>query len=537
MKQTIWGLDTRLRTVIPVTAAAMILAAAPARTWPAHAAAVGGATAVLTLGVITIGGFTLPQWIGRRWAVWRASRRPGPTTAADGRRLGEPTSQTPSEPSPRRSWPETVSVAGELIAVAGDATELICALDLHGRPHQTHQLRARRIVTDAQIPTDALESVLHTLGDGAPKTTDIVFDARRLVRTDYAAAYDGQVAGAAASGSRRTILVARFRPAEAVPYFAARPSLATAAASALSRIAGALRAAGCPCTPLGARDLAELAAVTAAAAPPAWGHLPAAFEPGFDTVYEADPQVLHDDRLAELWALRADRVVATVRRDRRGGWTLWVRVRTPRPAQAPPLPWLRRLSGQQGQAGEVGRPAPSHTAVRTCYRPSGQAPQQLPCGPDGQIVGLTATGEQVLIPMVPGADLLSARVHPVFAEQLILRAAATGAKVTIITDNEARWTTLLSEDITVAAPGSERPGTRVDLHVYDGVTAPTYVQNATIALLSPHEQPEGNFTMDQRGDQVTVLNHGVLLRLRAHVDPAEIAFLPSTRLAAPATSR
>lgn len=533
MKHTVWGLDTRLRTVIPVTAVAMVVASAPARTWPAILGVVAGATAVVALGVITVGGFTVPQWLGRRWAVWRARRRgqaspapvasPGHEHIAGGLAGG-------------RAWPETVSVAGEQIAVTGDPDELICVLDLHGHPHQTHQMHARRIATEAEVPTEALEFALRTLAEGAPGTVDIVLDARRLVRTNYAGAYDGQVAGATASGERRTLLVARFAPQYAVPYFAARPSLATAAATALSRIAGALRAAGCPCTPLGERDLAELSAVTEPGGAPAWGHVPAAFEPGFDTVYEADAEVLSDERFDELWALRADRVIATVRRDRHGAWTLWVRVRTPRPAQAPPLPWLRRLSGQQGEAAHVGRPVPQTARVRTCYAPTSQPPHRLPCGADGQVVGLTATGDQVLIPLVPGADVLSARVHPVYAEQLILRAAATGARVTIITDNDRRWARLLGDSITVAAPGSERPGGRVDLHVYDGVSAPTFVQNATIALLSPNDKLEGKFTMDQRGDQISVLNHGQVLRLRAHVDPAEVAFLPSTRMA-PAGAR
>lgn len=533
MRQTVWGLDTRLRTVIPVAAAAMVVASAPARTWPAILGTVAGATALVALGVITIGGFTVPQWLGRQWSVWRARRRGGDSPATMVETAGD---HAAGPPPGGRPWPETVSVAGEQIAVTGDPDELICVLDLHSHPHQTHQMHARRIVTDAEVPTEALEVALRTLADGAPISVDIVLDARRLVRTNYAGAYDGQVAGATASGERRTLLIARFAPHRSVPYFAARPSLATAAATALSRIAGALRAAGCPCTPLGERDLAELAAVTAPGGAPTWGHLPAAFETGFDTVYEADPEVLSDERFDELWALRADRVIATVRRDRGGAWTLWVRVRTPRPAQSPPLPWLRRLSGQQGEAAHVGRPVPQTSRVRTCYAPVTQPPHRLPCGADGQVVGLTATGDQVLIPLVPSTDLLSARIHPVYAEQLILRAAATGARVTIITDNDRRWARLLGDSITVAAPGSERPGGRVDLHVYDGVTAPTFVQNATIALLSPQDKLEGKFTMDQRGDQITVLNHGQELRLRAHVDPAEVAFLPSTRMA-PAAAR
>lgn len=247
-----WGVDTRLRTVIPTALVAIWVAALPVHTWPWYAAVTAAAAAVVAVGLVTVGGFTAPQWLWRRIRVaWRA-------------RQGRPLR---GEPGPAHA----VVVAGEEIGVIWDGGQLIAAIDLHGHPHVPHWLTQRKVRTAATIPVAALEAALETLGEGRPSSVDLVFDAARLALTPYTASYDTQLAGRPVVGERRSVLIARFTPAQRPTYYAARSSLPAAAATSVSRLARAIAAAGCPCTALTAASLDEFAAGPARPGCPAGG--------------------------------------------------------------------------------------------------------------------------------------------------------------------------------------------------------------------------------------------------------------------------
>ncbi|MBU8817532.1 type VII secretion protein EccE [Mycolicibacterium goodii] len=427
------GVDRRLRTVIPTAFVAMWVAAIPARTWPAMVAVVAAAAAVVAVGVMTINGFTLLQWTALRIRVGRRRRR--------GRAFRP-------EPAPAQ---EAV-VAGQAIGVIWDGGQLICALDLHGNPHVPHWLAQRRMQTSATVPLDVLEKKLAEIDDGQPCSVDLVFDATRLAITPYSSTYDTQLSGRPVAGSRHTFLIARFAPADTPPYYAARTSLPEAAATTLTRIGRALAAVGCPCTPLTAAQLDELAARTRTRAEH-WKYLTVDSDAAqTDTLYCIDPSALNDVRFPELWSVRTDSVIATLRRDSRGRWAGFARIRGVRPPTAPPLPFFKELPGQQAAAATIGRPVADTAPLTTIFEPvHSLANLTAPAGPDGQILGMTDVGKQLLMPLVPSTErVVAARVHPLYAEQLVLRAAATGAIVTIVTTDTARWAPLTGSRIRLA---------------------------------------------------------------------------------------
>lgn len=666
------SLDTRLSTVLPAAVLAIAIATIPVYRWPGYVALTVGAAAVFGLVVITVGGFTAPQWLWQRITVWRDSRkerplRPEPATTvtfeagrsfdkavcstasagpdrsiaviqavwalrvahardADASHLdvvvstvehyGDGSDGTPPQPdsasvhqaasdeddkrpprppelvsdaelvehfgaSPLRharqrmsgvtasvsrskdaqvvtlSLPPTttVGVGGEEIGVIWDGEQLICALDLHGRAHQPHWLRQRRVSTTATVPLDVLEAAIEALGEGKPCSVDIVLDATRLAMTSYGGVYDTSLAGRPVAGARSTVLIARFAPAKAAAYFAARTSLPTAAATSLVRLARALGVAGCPTTPLTATDLDRLAQRSRSRGGQRWGYIAADGSAGqVDSIYCIDPTALTDARFPELWSVRADSVMVTLRRDVRGRWSGFARVRGPRPLPDAPLPFLRALPGQQGAAATIGRPVADTAPVRTVYEPLTHLDDlTIPTGSDGQVLGMNELGDQLLLPLVPATDqLIAAQVHPIYAEQLILRAAATGARVTIISDDEARWHDLLGEGVWLAAPGSELSSEPNDLHVYDvGVPAPASPQNATLELIgpTPARDAEGKavdpfaavratVTLQQNLDVVTVkVPSYEPIVVRTAVDPAERPYLPSARSRSPQQRR
>lgn len=651
------GVDTRRITVLPAALVAIAIATIPVHGWPGYVAVTVGATVVFGIAVITVGGFTAPQWLWRRVQVWRDARkerplRPEPATTVTftlGRGFDEALCSTassgpdrsiavihavwalrvarhrdpdagrldvvvstvehysdPTDPaatadlvpsggeteaaavvrpadevtdaelvvhfgaSPVRharqrmagvsatverskeavvvtlSLPPatTVAVGGEEIGVIWDGEQLICALDLHGRAHQPHWLRQRRVATTATVPLDVLEAAIEALGEGRPCSVDITLDASRLAMTPYASVYDTSLAGRPVAGARRTVLIARFAPIKAASYFAARTSLPTAAATSLVRLARALGAAGCPSTPLTATDLDHLARRSRSRGGQRWGYIAAdTAEGAVDSIYCIDPAALTDARFPELWSVRTDSVMVTLRRDVRGRWSGFARVRGPRPLPDAPLPFLRALPGQQGAAATIGRPVADTVPLTTVYEPLAElVGLTIPTGPDGQVLGMNELGDQLLIPLVPATDqLIAAQVHPIYAEQLILRAAATGARVTIVSDDEARWAGLLGEGVRMATPGSELPSESMDLHVYDvGVPPPASPQNGTIQLiagpghgaeeLDPFAGVRATVTMRQNLDVVTVtVANGEPLVVRTTVDPAERPHLPSAR--------
>lgn len=571
------GIDTRLRTLLPTALLVIFLVAVPVHAWWARSLLGVGGAVVALLGVVSWAGFTIPQWAARRVHI-RRGRRHALTEpsdeATDENPPAAPVAPSSDAPAPpgadgatdtgsddgsqraRIVLPVTAVSSGDEVGVDWRGGQLVAALDLHGHPHVPHELHQRRVTSDAILPIAELEGRLAGLTGGeAPDTVDLVFEARRLTPTRYSTVYDTQLSGQPAVGFRRTLLIARFDPAANPAYYAARTSLPDAVAATMARIRRTVAAADCPATALAGPALKALRHSTMPAAPtlrdpsaaaPAtasalerWTYVAPDSSAGmFDAVYAIDPAAFTDTRLRDLWSIRADSVTVTLRWSVRG-WLGFVRVRTASAPTAPPLPFVRPLPGQQAAALAIGRPVADATPVHTVFDP---APTlvgvSLPAGSDGQVLGADDVGRQVLLPLVPGIErVVNARVSLVYAQQLVMRAEATGANVTIVTDTPARWAPLSSARIAVVATDAELPRGDNELHVYDDrLEPPAHAAAATLSLTAPDGPAPARemagqkaITIDQSGDQLTVVAGAKTYHLHTRIDPAEVTYLPAAQ--------
>lgn len=512
--QSAIGTDLRLRTVVLTAFAAVWVAAIPVIGLAWYAAVVAGVVLVMVVGLVTIRGFTVAQWTIRRAAAIGGVRCADPAPAA-----------------------VKTMVADREVGVLWHHGQLICALDVHGRPHVPHWLRQRRVTTTATLPLDVIEDALAALGDAAPHSVDLTFDATRLAAggDGYTVTYDAQLAGRPVSGRRTTTLIARFAPAQRALHYAARESLTAAAAASVVRIAASLGQAGCPATALSAGELNALAVRTQTSGRARWRHIATGHAPAqAEVVYAIEPAGLSDSKFAELWGVRCDWLLATLRRDEHGKWTGYVRIRTPRPPASPPLPFLTTLPGQQRAAATLGRPIGSASLPRTSHDAvaslSGLNP---PVGSDGQVIGMSDSGELLMLPLIPGdGSGVAAAIDDVHAEQLIARAAATGAKVTIMTERPQRWAQLVGGSVQVIPGYGEPPRGRDQLHVYDAITPPPAADNAWLWIGLPNAAPPpAAVLLDGAGPVITVTTKTGTDQVRSVIDPAEVTYLPSARSA------
>lgn len=567
------GVDQRLRTIVPTALLVVCIAAIPLHTVWGRVLIASCASIVAVLGTVSWAGFTAPQWITRRLQVAMRRHRPLQTVVADEQEADEPEptaapalqgegteaaatagdaeadSDTPAAPVQRKViLPITAVSSGDEVGVDWSNGQLVAALDLHGHPLVPHQLYQRQITSTATVPIAELEARLDSLTGGeAPATVDLVFETRRLTPTRYSVTYDTQLSGQPVAGYRRTLLICRFDPSANPAYYAARQSLPDAVAATMARIRRTVAVADCPATALtgpqlkalhhstspAARAIPDRSAGDEAAALERWTHIaPDSSRGSYDTVYAIDSGALTDDRIRDLWAIRADAVVVTLRRDRRG-WLGFVRVRTATAPSGPPLPFVRALPGQQAAAVAIGRPVADQEPVRTIFEPvESLAGLTLPAGGDGQVLGADELGRQLLLPLVPGADkIIRARVDLMYAQQQILRAEATGANITIVTNTPQRWAPLASPRIAVVPDDAELPIGPGELHVYDdGMAPPQNAGATTLSLIAPGgPDPAGPITLDQAGDTITVTAGGSSYRIRRRIDPAELAYLPAAQ--------
>lgn len=556
------GLDQRLRTIVPTALLVVWIAAIPLHSVWGRVLIASAATVVALVGTVSWAVCTGPQWITRRIKVARNRNQPlappapdqEPHEATDNPELPADTqpeadSETAAGPARRTViLPITAVSSGDEVGVDWSNGQLVAALELHGHPHVPHQLYQRQITSTATLPMAELEARLNGLiGGERPTTVDLVFETRRLTPTRYSVTYDTKLSGQPAVGHRRTLLICRFDPTASPAYFAARQSLPDAVAASMARIRRTVAAADCPATALTGPQLKALRDTTSPAAraipDPAggeqalalerWTHIaPESARGAYDTVYAIDPGALTDERIRDLWAIRADAVVVTLRRDDRG-WSGFLRVRTASAPSGPPLPFVRALPGQQAAAVQIGRPVTVDERVRTVFEPVASiAGLTLPAGGDGQVLGADEVGRQLVLPLVPGADkIIAARVDLIYAQQQILRAEATGAHVTIVTDVPQRWAALASARIAVVPDDAELPIGPAELHVYDDQIAPPQNSGAaTLSLIAPGgPEPEGFITLDQTGDWITVTAAGKTYQIHCHIDPAEVAYLPAAQ--------
>ena len=395
-----------------------------------------------------------------------------------------------------------------MVGVRVEPHEAITMIEVHGRAYTPTFLRGSSLsLTDNVLPTDVLTGCLDQPG-GLRCVIDVVQSGQRVrPGTGYPALYGTLLADRPAAGSRRTWLVVRVDITESVEGLAYRHSLGGAAAAAADRIVTALRQRGVRAVILSAAELdAALAALAAGlAAPPATGdpeadggrrrrgRSPVPLRPGATatevswrgvdarpghlTSYYLGAQDITAATLNQMWSLRSDAVVtvASLRRDRqpsrpRGSEPVVVSavVRTDdpqRPTQAPLLS-LQRLDGDQRAAALWAAPTARPELALPARPLEDPADLDLPVGPTGVLVGTALHDDPAAVPAVHRDDLVmlpltdperATRIvmhtSDFYTRQLVIRAAATGERVAIYSDDPQRWESVSQANIAVLSAG------------------------------------------------------------------------------------
>ncbi len=506
--------------VVVTVLVAVAISTYPTRWLPGVLIAAGTALLVLLLGLMTISGFTLPVWLGRRVKIAWTARRTRRRAASSSPGRHSTTSITTEDiaavehdehdvdddeidESRAAAPPEGVvvhrinGIPVGVLPCRSAGRELIAVLRVDGPALDVHTVSSRVVTHGSSvIPTEVLEAAIGGLDGGAPDTYDLAIPGRRIAATWYSAVYERLLPGPVA-GERTAYVILRFVPENDPWYFGARPAPLEAVAANVIRISRALLNAGCANAPLDDHELAALRDESAVEGIERWNNLePATVRGTYETTYSLDLHNISDKRLGELWGLAASAVTLTFHHNAQG-WFGFVRIRTAAAQLAPPLSYLYPIPGQQCGAMHFGnlKAVPRFTFTREPL--SSLSARILPTGADGQVFGTTVDGTSILLPLVPAPGWrIEARQSHLLNSQLVVRAAAAGAEVTVITNESRRWDHLADQRIHVSA-GTPAEVTGRSLFVYDeGTPVPESSLASVVVLADGHRDRKEDGTLE-----------------------------------------
>lgn len=345
------------------------------------------------------------------------------------------------------------------------------AVQVLGKRHKPTYLRGPNIAQTANRFDLALlvPMMRHSLGLQINSISVIRVGARRSSTGDYPRVYDTIVGTYPYAGRRETWLVLRINSLTNGDALRWRTSAGAAAAAAALRISADLRSHGIRVKIASASDIAELdRKLGLPALEPLnrrWHTLRG--ESGWMTTYAHSPSAIGTEPLERAWALRVDAIMQNVTIFPDGRACASTTVYTPQPPPAAPSIALQTLPGEQARAL-----ANSMCGPRTELRGQslGRLPESLEIelGPSGVLLGKRASGDRLLLPLVDPGD--TSRIHLMaddsITKRLIVRAAASGERITVHTADVRRWESVRISNVMITDKPRPAPGTTIS--VVDG---------------------------------------------------------------------
>jgi type VII secretion protein EccE len=364
----------------------------------------------------------------------------------------------------------------------------VAAVQLLGKRYQpTYFTGSAATETANTVDVSELLPHLHqTLGLTVESMSVVSAGARRRATGDYPRVYDTLIGTPPYAGQRETWLIIRIRALDNGDALQWRSTVGTATLAAAQRIAMAMRCKGIRARVATATDIVELERRLGRTAlePHNRRWTSVRSDAGWQTTYALRPADITTEVLAQAWSLRADGVIQnlTVFPDGRASAT--VTVRTAQPPTAPPAVALQPLPGEQAQAIAANLCGP-----RPPLRRLGTAPLRrsvvIPIGPSGVLLGKTAGGDRLLLPLSDPGD--QSRIHIAaddsIAKRIVIRAAAAGERVTVHSTNLTRWDTVRMPNIAVLE--HPRPASGTTTSVIDGTVPPAPRPNTVISVGAP----------------------------------------------------
>ncbi|GBG40585.1 hypothetical protein MmonteBS_49570 [Mycobacterium montefiorense] len=231
----------------------------------------------------------------------------------------------------------------------------------------------------------------------------------------------------------------------------------------------------------------------------------------FDNVYATtcvvNPEKLAGTGIDTLWRWPADRTVVTIKLAdtadgvQAGALVRYVsdrRIRRKQVRRWMPgaLWWTPGIQRRLLQAALLGSDFGFAAEIAT-IKLADLGPLHIPIGPAGQMIG--RAGETAVAISLwndnehPRRLRIDARVHLALAHQLVLRAVATGAVVSVHTDDRARWQSLITavddpDRLFLAAAGAKYSG----IAVFDRKPVSAVAARSVMVLSLPHDGPPGD---------------------------------------------
>jgi type VII secretion protein EccE len=405
------------------------------------------------------------------------------------------------------------------IALRGDEFEALAVVAVDGPSHSPSVLDQHRVQSAVMLPVDVIARAIRQF-DVTLAGIDIHSVGRRRAGEDhhpYAATYSGIIADYAAVGERRTWCILRMRGVDNAGAIAARDSVAATLAACARRLVVELNACGCPSRLV---DAAELDDVDAALAGPLsggaqrqWSGL--AHSAGTVTSYWISPADITTATLDRLWAPDTDATVTSIQLRPEADGTVavgaLVRYATAGKLKESPLRGLNPLSGQHDLAVRASLLEPAVPSLRLPHRAMGEEEElRSPLGVTGILMGTTSTRHPMLVPLGDARPGKQATVtvagELALLMQIALRAAATGYRVAVLSDQPARWRNATAAGLRVVSdiPDALPDGGRAMMVVYDLASNPgahpsaaitvRRVERGTASVADVHLEQDSNVT-------------------------------------------
>lgn len=349
------------------------------------------------------------------------------------------------------------------------------AIQLLGKTHRpTFFIGSTTTYTENAVDLAGLVPMMHqSLGLRIESLSVVSAGSRRRSSGDYPRVYDTLIGPSPYAGQRDTWLIIRIRALDNGDALRWRTTVGTAALAATQRIAAELRRRGLGTKVATATEITELEGILGRdALKPAnrrWGALRG--ETGWMTTYGYRRGDLSTELLASAWSLRVDGVIQTITLFPDRTCCASLMVRTAQPLTVPPSTALEALPGEQIPAFAQNLCAP-RPHLRGLGRGTLPAALTVPLGPSGVLLGKVASGDRMLLPLRgPGS---SSRVRvcadDAIVKRVIVRAAATGERLTVHTADPDRWESVRMPHVIVTDQARPAPGTTVS--VTDGTVVP-----------------------------------------------------------------
>ncbi len=362
----------------------------------------------------------------------------------------------------------------------------VAAVQLLGRAHEPTFLTGSTATetSDTVDVGDLFPALRQSLGLRIESMSLVTAGARRQATGDYSRVYDTLIGIPPYAGQRETWLIIRVPAVPNADALQCRSTIGTATLACAQRIVMMLRLSGIRARVGTAADITELERrLSAVALEPSnrrWGSLRG--NTGWQTSYAYRPADVGTEVLAQAWSLRADGIVQNITLFPSGKVSATVTIRTPQPPTAPPSVLLQPLPGEQPQALAATLCVP-RPHIRGLRAGAPQRPLISAIGPSGVLLGKTADGHRMLLPLGnPGEQ---SKVHiaadDAIAKRIVIRTAAVGERITVHS-TDPRWQTVRMPHIAVVDHPRPAPGTTVS--VVDGTVVPALRPGTVISVSS-----------------------------------------------------